>query len=46
MDDKYVETDYERTSEGVKDARVDTETRPKNMKVIYIMKCWHQSENL
>ena len=46
MDDKYVETDYERTSEGVKDARVDTETRPKNMKVVFIMKCWHQSENL
>ena len=22
-------------------ARIDTETRPKNIKVVYIMKCWH-----
>ncbi len=26
-------------------ARVAGETRPKNMKVIFIMKCWHQSDN-
>ena len=23
------------------DARIATETRPKNMKVVYLMKCWH-----
>ena len=25
-------------------ARTADETRPKNMKVVFIMKCWHQSQ--
>jgi len=37
--------DKERTSEGVKGARTSDETRPKNMKVVFIMKCWHHSQN-
>ena len=34
-----------KTSGSVTEARTDNETRPKNMNVAFIMKCWHQSQN-
>ena len=35
----------EMCSGGVHNANVATETRPKNMKVMFMMKCWHNSDN-
>ena len=28
-------------ADQISDARIATETRPKNIKVVYVMKCWH-----